>query len=350
MFLSRIKLNYLARFPKFFLPVIKKPFIQKFLAGVTLTTSLFGYQYYYSSFQKMKCTNDTFKFNTTAQFTLTIYHYKSDIPMASGIIIDENGLCISIASIFPNISEDRVDLDNFYAKILGQDTHYKLTLQAYIPDQNLVLFKLIRQDPDIKFNPAKFSLNPDIGTDAYVIGKSPHQYTILERGIINELNYNVKLGFGKERDTTSFNIMASIPNIHPSIYGGPLVDKSGVAFGMLIPFDNTLLPDHLLVMPYDYLSGIIEQCKSTGKVRRPYLGMTIKSAASGNGAYVIKVNSDGPASQAGVKLGDTVLEVNEHKITNSSDFFKCLGFKLGEKLKLKVEKDGKPRVIFINPE
>jgi len=78
--------------------------------------------------------------------------------------------------------------------------------------------------------------------------------------------------------------------------------------------------------------------------------MSIKSSSSGNGAYVIKVNSDGPASTAGVKLGETIMEINDQKIANGNDFFKCVGFKLGEKFKMKLEKDGKTRVIYVNPE
>jgi len=61
-----------------------------------------------------------------------------------------------------------------------------------------------------------------------------------------------------------------------------------------------------IVMPHTYLDGIINQYKKNKNIRRPFLGiinyiyilgMSIKSALNNkyDGAFVIKVNTEGPA-------------------------------------------------------
>jgi S1-C subfamily serine protease len=142
--------------------------------------------------------------------------------------------------------------------------------------------------------------------------------------------------------------MVNIPNTYPTLFGGPLFDEENNAVGMLFPFNDKLLGTHMLAVPSNYLEGILSQFKQgEGEIRRPHIGMSIKSSSSGEGAFVLRVSSDGPAQVAGVKLGDTILEINDQKITNNSDFFKCVGYRLGETLKLKLENGGKYRYVTI---
>ena len=57
------------------------------------------------------------------------------------------------------------------------------------------------------------------------------------------------------------------------------------------------------------------------------MGCSIKSSSEGKGAFVIKVNSEGPASKAGLKLGDTIMEIDGVGIEDGGDLFKCIGYK-----------------------
>lgn len=56
--------------------------------------------------------------------------------------------------------------------------------------------------------------------------------------------------------------------------------------------------------------------------------MSIKSALNNkyDGAFVIKVNTDGPAKKADIKLGDTIVEVDGIAVTDGSDLLKILGY------------------------
>lgn len=331
---------------------IQKINLKAFFFSSVLTYNLYRYQFSHN--KPHKCimetsTGATFNFSTAAKSTVVIYKFNSDNPLAGGIILDESGLCITIGNIFPKESDERVDLDAFQVRILNEEKSYRIKLVEYFPDENLTLFRIVKSDPDIHFNACKLSTNAEIGSRTVVIGKSQENYNLIEEGIINEVALNAKLAFGRENDTNSFNIMANIKNVHTTLYGSPLLDQQGAVIGMMMPFDYKHLPNHVLATPAKYIEGILEQYKRTGKVKRPFLGMSVKTAAGGNGAFIIKLNSDGPAVQGGLKLGDTITEINDQKITSNVDFMKCVGYKLGDKLKLKVERDGKARTVFLEP-
>jgi len=331
--------------------MLKKNWVKLF-ASTFFFTGYYHYQKYYSPLNA-SCSffrSSRFNFQTASKSTVVIYSNETGHPIGGGLIIDEEGLCITVGNMFPRISEDRIDLEPVHAKVLGEENVYSLKYVDYIADENLVLFKLIKRDYEGNFTPVKFSSSVNIGDQAFVIGKSPSNFNIIESGLVNETDLNAKLVFGKDFDTSTFNVMVNIPNNTPSLYGSPLFNQEGQVFGMIIPFEERLSPKHILAMPACFLEGIISQYKATGKIRRPYLGLSIKSSSSGNGAFIIRVGSDSPAFHAGVKLGDTIVEVNDRKITNNNDFFKCLGYKIGEPLKLKLERDGKYRTVIVNPQ
>lgn len=77
--------------------------------------------------------------------------------------------------------------------------------------------------------------------------------------------------------------------------------------------------------------------------------MSIKSAqnSSQDGAFVIKVNSEGPAQKADIKLGDTIVEIDGISVTDGADLFKILGYKIQKKFKVKLFKDGKFREVVL---
>lgn len=53
--------------------------------------------------------------------------------------------------------------------------------------------------------------------------------------------------------------------------------------------------------------------------------MTVKTSENG-GAFIIRLSSDSPADQAGIKLGDVIKSINDTKIKHAADVCKILGF------------------------
>ena len=76
--------------------------------------------------------------------------------------------------------------------------------------------------------------------------------------------------------------------------------------------------------------------------------MTTKTSSDKPGAFIIKVNTDGPASKAGMKLGDVLTKINGINVTSSSDIIKIIGYQLNKSYVFTVIKDKIPRELTIH--
>jgi serine protease Do len=105
-------------------------------------------------------------------------------------------------------------------------------------------------------------------------------------------------------------------------------------------------------IPIDVAMNVVEQIKSTGHVKRGWLGILIQDVtrelaesfgmARPIGALVAKVLPDSPASQAGFQVGDIVVEYNGREVGSSSALPPMVGSSpLGKKANVKIIRDGK---------
>lgn len=51
----------------------------------------------------------------------------------------------------------------------------------------------------------------------------------------------------------------------------------------------------------------------------------MKTSENG-GAFIIRLSSDGPAEQAGIKLGEIIKSINQTPIIHAADVCKILGY------------------------
>jgi serine protease Do len=116
--------------------------------------------------------------------------------------------------------------------------------------------------------------------------------------------------------------------VNPGNSGGPLINLRGEVVGI-----NTAISTNSggydgvsFAIPINMVKGIADQLIKTGKVARSYLGVGLKPLnqdlrtyyhANDGGALVSMVKPNSPASEAGVKVQDVIVELNGKKITNS---------------------------------
>jgi serine protease Do len=85
-----------------------------------------------------------------------------------------------------------------------------------------------------------------------------------------------------------------------------------------------------------------EEQVQTGRLGKPRLGVTVTSMPSTSGmwplgAYIVAVESGSPAEKAGLKPGDTLVEMNGEVITNTEELMNGLdAFKEGDTVKVTV--------------
>lgn len=148
--------------------------------------------------------------------------------------------------------------------------------------------------------------------------------------------------------------------INPGNSGGALINIAGQVIGInSMKIAQNAVEGIGLSIPINYAIPIIDDLEKYGEVRRPYMGVDLKSVAEVPGYYqeeALKLPNDvkdgvalrsvvpnSPADQAGLRELDVIVEMDGQKITDVIDLRKHLynKKKIGEQLKIKFYREGK---------
>ncbi len=78
-------------------------------------------------------------------------------------------------------------------------------------------------------------------------------------------------------------------------------------------------------IPSDVVRYVVGQILHYGTVRRPWLGITVRSAEQGSmGLFVVAVSARGPAAKAGVQAGDFLTTINGQRLYTASQLAQIL--------------------------
>ncbi len=80
-----------------------------------------------------------------------------------------------------------------------------------------------------------------------------------------------------------------------------------------------------------------------------YLFSAVGVSVPGNKVIIADLTNNSPAKIAGIQKGDTILEINGTKITNSNQLISLTKDNLGKEIILKVSKDEKIREVKVTP-
>jgi S1-C subfamily serine protease len=145
--------------------------------------------------------------------------------------------------------------------------------------------------------------------------------------------------------------------LYPGFSGGPLLNAQGEIVGM-----NTrgLSRGRAVTVPAATVNRVVEELLQKGHISRPYLGIAMQPVAlpksirrqSGAeeqmGLLVVHVDGGGPAENAGVLLGDVLVEVAGkalEQVDAIQDFL--AGAKIGQAVELQVLRAGEIKPITI---
>ncbi len=139
----------------------------------------------------------------------------------------------------------------------------------------------------------------------------------------------------------AFNLVGEVVGINTAIFS-PSGGNVGIAFAV----------------PADLAKQVIEQLKTSGSVRRGWLGVHIQNVTDDMakalgmsepaGALITKITEDGPAAKGKLEVGDTVVAVNGEKIGNSRDLArKIADLPPDTNAALMVLRDGKETEISV---
>ncbi len=266
--------------------------------------------------------------------------------IGSGVIISPDGYIVTNDHVVDGATQIRVTLNDrrvFPAKVVGVDKLNDVAV-IKIDAQNL---PTAPWGDSAKLRPGETVLafgNP--------FGNFPFTVT---RGIVSGLDRPNPYSDDPRKPGAFIQTDAAI---NPGNSGGPLVN----AYGQVIGIDTFIISGSGsfagagFAIPSQIVQTSVNEIIKNGKVQHGYLGIGINSVTPENssffnlpdasGAIVSEVTPDSPASNAGLKSGDVLREMNGKKIDNASSFQVAVSeMAPGTQINLDILRDGKPDTI-----
>lgn len=152
-------------------------------------------------------------------------------------------------------------------------------------------------------------------------------------------------------------------SINPGNSGGALIDLNGRLVGInsaiIAPAGGNVGIG--FAIPTDITRAIVNQLAQYGEVRRGGIGARFQdltpeladafSLDTYQGAVVSKVSANGSAANAGLMVGDIVVEANGRAVRNATDIHNRIGLSaLGDSLQLNILREGTTRAMSVEIE
>jgi serine protease Do len=227
---------------------------------------------------------------------------------ASGVVIDPNGFIVTNNHVVEGASEIRVSLsDNrqFAAEVVGTDAGSDLAV-VKIPATGLVAASW--GDSSVL----------DVGDWVLAIGNPYGLDRTVTFGIISAKN---RRNVGNSPTQLFLQTDAAV---NPGNSGGPLVNMAGEVIGINTAIIGPSYQGISFALPSNTAREVYEKLKSGQRVVRGWLGVQmgpINAAAarqlglkSTRGALVTLVLPGSPASKAGLRPGDVIIQWDDHPV------------------------------------
>ncbi|WP_406543288.1 S1C family serine protease [Clostridium ljungdahlii] len=262
------------------------------------------------------------------------YFGLQDAGSGSGVIIDSNGYIVTNYHVVQGADKITVKLSSnkiLNASVLGADQRFDLAV-IKVDAKNL---------PVVRFGD---SSKVKVGDTAIAIGNSLGEQFAgsVTAGIISALNRKI------EYNGSIYKVIQTDAAINPGNSGGPLCDLQGNVIGInSLKIGANLNAEGMgFAIDINEAKNIIKSLMNSGKVSRPYLGISGESVVSEDdkiqGVYVEQVEKDSGAAVAGIKPTDIIMQVDDKKVRDVSDIEEIIeSHKIGEKVDAEIWRDGK---------
>lgn len=264
----------------------------------------------------------------------------------SGVIIGEDGTILTNNHVIKEASKITVKLHDeteLPAEVVGQDPQTDLAVIKVKYDKPLTAAQFANSD------------EVEVGQWCIAVGNPLGLEQTVTVGVVSAVG---RSGIGA---TAIEDFIQTDASINPGNSGGPLVDLRGRVIGI-----NTLIftaPGSGIgfAIPSTMASRIAQQIANSGRVQRPYLGITMQAVTEElaghfglkdrDGAVVMQLSQDSPASKAGLKVMDIIRKIDGKQMKTTNDVQKSvLAQEVGKTIALEVLRNGKSVELKVNLE
>ena len=262
----------------------------------------------------------------------------------SGFIIDANGTIVTNNHVVKSAKTVSVTLDDgtkLPAKVIGHDARTDIAVLKVDAHKPLPYIQLGN------------SANVKPGQWVVAMGNPFGLGGTVTAGIVSASGRDIGAG-----PYDQF-IQVDAP-INQGNSGGPLFTQDGKVIGMntaiLSPSGGSIGIG--FAIPSDMIHTVVAQLETTGKVTRGYIGVEAQQVSdtmakalhlsANSGALIAGVQSDTPASHAGLQPGDVITAVNDQTVNNPRDLaVDIAAVQPGDEAKLQVLHNGDSKTVTV---
>ena len=274
--------------------------------------------------------------------------YKEQIPaLGSGVIVDGKGLVLTNEHVVRDAEQIKVNLSDgrqMPAKLLGASSTYDLAVLKIDGDR-------------LPVAPLGDSDDLVVGEWAIAIG-NPFGYLLndpqptVTAGVISATRRDIK---SEATDSGVYmNMIQTDAAINPGNSGGPLVNGDGEVIG-INTFIFTRGGGSLgigFAIPINLGRQVLDEITKYGRVRAAWPGMQVQAVTpdlarrlgydDDGGMVITRVEPNGPADRAGLKVADRIRRVNGRVVNTFDDIRRSIyGATVGDRLTLAIERGTK---------
>ncbi len=262
--------------------------------------------------------------------------------LGSGVLINSKGYILTNEHVIAQAVRIQVTLlDNreYEAQLIGADAR-----------SDLAVIKIDSKEP-LPFVPMGRSDDLMIGETVIAIGNPFGLNHTVTQGIISALHRTIRAN----RKQVYSDFIQVDASINPGNSGGPLLNING----SLIGINTAIFQDAEgigFAIPIGTARRIVNDLIEYGTVRRGWLGVSVQDLTpdlvryfkleNSGGVLVTRVVPRGPAEKAGIRQGDIITSIGDHRVINKSDYFQALSsYTIDDVFNLGALRDGAKKNI-----
>lgn len=175
------------------------------------------------------------------------------------------------------------------------------------------------------------------------------------QGIVSAVDRNIAVS--TSAGEWELNVIQTDAAINPGNSGGALINSQGQVIGInSLKISESGVEGLGFAIPSNDVVPIVNEIIESGKISRPYMGVSLASLNEippdyyqnlpddvTGGVMVTYVDPNSAAAEAGIKAQDIIVSINEQKVETASELRKYLytEAKIGDEVKLEIYREGK---------
>ncbi len=274
------------------------------------------------------------------------YQKNSLSGIGSGFIYDSKGYIMTNHHVVEKASSIKVvlmDGETIDATIVGSDPYADIAV--------------VKIDSKYAKHIAKLGSSEEtkVGDTVFTIGSpvSAEYSGTVTRGILSGKDRMVEVSVNSNSSDWVMNVMQTDAAINPGNSGGPLCNVNGDVIGInSMKLVQSQIEGIGFAIPIEDAIKYANTIVSGEKIKRAYLGISMGDISSTyslmrrgiyldssitSGVVVFDVESDGPAYECGLEMGDVIVKIGEYDVSNVARLrYYLFKYNPGDTIKIKI--------------